>query len=86
MNGWLANARLIAYMQDGSKFEVRPKPRHVKALQLRFRGEEPVEMERTIYTCWLVLKDSGEWMGTLEEFELALDDIGVPEDDPDPKA
>jgi hypothetical protein len=85
MSGMLSKAKLMAYMADGSKHEVALKPRHVKAVQLRFRDENPVEMEQTIYMCWLVLKDSGEWLGDLEEFEQALDDIGVVEDEPDPK-
>jgi hypothetical protein len=83
--GLLGQSRLIAYMSDGSKHEVMLKPRHVKAIQIRFRDEEPVDMERTIYTCWLVLRDTGDFPGTLEEFELQLDDIGVPEDKPGPK-
>lgn len=78
----LATARLIVFMEDGSKHEVAVKPRHVKALQLRFRDEPSVEMEQTIYLCWLVLKDSGEWLGTLDEFEQALADIGIPDADP----
>jgi len=85
MTGMLANVRLIAYMEDGSKHEVVMKPRHVKQMQLRFRDENPVDMEQTIYMCWLVLKDSGEWLGTLEDFELELDDISAG-DAPDPKA
>jgi len=86
MTGMLANVRLIAYMEDGSKHEVVMKPRHVKQIQQRFLDQPAVEMEQTIYMCWLVLKDSGEFMGTLDEFELALADIGIAEDDPDPKA
>ena len=85
MSGLLSLTRLIVYMSDGSKHEVVLKPRHVKAVQLRFRDENPVEMEQTIYMCWLVLKDSGLWLGDLEEFEQALDDIGIVEDKPDPK-
>jgi len=85
MSGLLSSARLIAYMADGSKHEVVMKPRHVKQMQLRFRDENPVDMEQTIYMCWLVLKDSGEWLGTLEDFELELDDISAG-DAPDPKA
>ena len=49
MSGMLADARLIAYMADGSKHEVRMKPRHVKQVQTRFRDEKPGEMEQTIY-------------------------------------
>lgn len=84
--GMLSQSRLLVFMSDGSKHEVVLKPRHVKAIQLRFRDEEPVDMERTIYTCWLVLRDTGEFIGTLEEFEQVLDDIGLPEDKPGPKA
>jgi len=87
MTGMLSAAKLVVYMSDGAKHEVVLKPRHVKAIQLYFRGKDPVDMEQTIYTCWLVLTESGEYFGDLEAFELALDDIGVGEDDEDsPKA
>jgi len=85
MSGMLAKAKLVVFMADGAKHEVALKPRHIKAIQQHFVGQDPVDMEQAIYTCWLVLTESGEWFGTLEEFEMALDDIDQLEA-ADPKA
>lgn len=85
MKGLLESARIVAKV-NGEWLPVNVKPRHVMAIQKHFASNgDTSEMEQTIYLCWTVLHDDGTFAGTLDEFELALDDIAPAEDDADPK-
>jgi len=78
MSGLLSHAKLIVYMKDGTEYEMVPTPLDIKQVQLHFRGQDPVEMEQTLFTSWKVLNNAGVVSDDFETFERQVKDYGVP--------